>query len=251
MNKQIKQFSEDAADVYASKFLNKYFGGEVFLGSDIEQLLAEKAYVVYQNVDDLAYFGAAVHLAGHHIIAINTKQKLRTRYYSAAHELWHLLFESGEVPVEENSIDQERAADHFAAAVMLPETLILNLAKAYSEDKEKLVFKIADISSMPYEAVTRRLVELGQKISKPLIKRTELEWINSRKEIGLAPSALDKEDVFVQFDALSKEVERKVKKQEITLEIAANLLKHIDPSQAERYWQARQQLEDDWDFDED
>lgn len=70
---------------------------------------------------------------GKHIIAINTNQPLRVRYYSAAHELWHLQFESGQIAIGEKQIDQERAADHFAAVVMLPSNLLKNIKNNFKK----------------------------------------------------------------------------------------------------------------------
>ena len=65
--------------------------------------------------------------------AINTNQPLRVRYYSAAHELWHLRTESGEIAIGEKQIDQERAADHFAAVVMLPSNLLKNIKNNFKK----------------------------------------------------------------------------------------------------------------------
>lgn len=103
---------------------------------------------------------------------------------------------------------------------------------------------------MPYQAVTRRLVELGYKLSSDLKSREEAEWIQVREQIDLVPSALDKADSFVQFHAFLQEVDEKVNKQELTLETAANLVKHIDAKKAEQYWEKRQEIVDDWDPDD-
>lgn len=241
------EISEKAASQYALEFLRGYAGNEVFLGSEIEQILAEKAAVIYQAVDDSEYYGAAIHLLEQHLIAINTMQPLRTRYYSAAHELWHLQYESKEIPVAEiPDFDHERAADHFAAALMLPERLILSLMQNLKENLEILVIKIADISSMPYVAVVRRLQELGKRFPREVSSRTELEWIENRETLGISPSVLDKADVFTQFTALSNEVANQLAEGEITLELAANLLKHVAPEKAEFYWEERQKITDDW-----
>jgi len=161
-----------------------------------------------------------------------------------------LQFESGEIAIGEKQIDQERAADHFAAVVMLPSNLLKNIKNNFKKDDERLVFKIADLSSMPYQAVTRRLVELGYKLSSELKSREEAEWIQVREQIDLVPSALDKADSFVQFHAFLQEVDEKVNKQELTLETAANLVKHIDAKKAEQYWKKRQEIVDDWDPDD-
>ncbi|MDN6518032.1 MAG: hypothetical protein L0K72_07915, partial [Enterococcus sp.] len=115
MDAQLKDLSETIAEAYAVKFLADNVGGEIFLGGDIEQILADRAYLVYQSVDDPSYFGAALHLNGRHIIAINTNQPLRVRYYSEAQELRHLQFQTVEIAIGEKQIDQERPADHFAA----------------------------------------------------------------------------------------------------------------------------------------
>lgn len=55
MNAQLKDLSETIAEAYAVKFLADNVGGEIFLGGDIEQILADRAYLVYQSVDDPTY----------------------------------------------------------------------------------------------------------------------------------------------------------------------------------------------------
>lgn len=247
-----RQISEIVAEQYATEFLNDSVGSELFLGSDIEQLLSEKAFVVYQIVDDPEYFGAAVRFLDKHFIAINTNQALRLRYYSAAHELWHLQYESGEIPLAEiPDFDHERAADHFAAAVMLPKRLVEKMIEKLDETNEVSVIRIADISSMPYQAVVRRLQELGKRFPKALSQRTENDWVTARDALDISPSVLDKPNRFIQFSALSREVSRLLTAKEINLEVAANLLKHTDPEQSEDYWKERQNLIEEMDFDDE
>ena len=243
--------AEKIAEQYAVYFMQGHLGNEFFLGSTIEQILAEKAFIIYQNVDDLSYFGAAIHLLDKHLIAINTAQTLRLRYYSAAHELWHLQFESGDIPLADfNNFDHERAADHFAVSIMLPEGLVRTLCYNLDDPIEQLIIKIADFSAMPYEAVARRMKEIGQKIPKAIIERTEEDWRLLRQALGFPPSPLDRPNPFEQFSAFSKEIQKQVDSNQLTLEMAANLSKHIDPKQAASYWNQRQRLIDDWDSDD-
>lgn len=244
----IEKVSEKMASQYALAFLREYAGDEIFLGSDIEQILAEKAIVIYQDVEDPEYFGAMIRFMNQSLIAINTRQTLRSRYYSAAHELWHLQYELGELGLTDSIVDfdHERAADHFAATVMLPERLISNLIQHFNGDLKVLVIRIADVSSMPYVAVVRRLKERGKKIPKNLFEKSEKDWLKIREELGIAPNILDKMDVFTQFNALTTEVTNKLKRKEITLEVAANLLKYSNPEKAESYWKERQNIKDDW-----
>lgn len=252
MTKTSEKQAEKIAEQYSVYFLKEYLGEEVFLGSGIEQILAKNAYIIYQNVNDVFYFGAAIHMLDKHLIAINTAQPLRLRYYSAAHELWHLQYESGEIPSAQfEGFDHERAADHFAANIMLPKGLVKILCDTLDEKIEQLVIKIADFSSMPYVAVARRLKELGKKIPTSIIGKNEEEWKLLRPELGFPPSFLDKSDPFEQFSDFSKEVEKQVENNQLTLEMAANLIKHIDPEQAEVYWNQRQHLIDAWNSDDD
>ncbi|UUX33370.1 ImmA/IrrE family metallo-endopeptidase [Fundicoccus culcitae] len=241
----------EIADIYASVFLKKYFGEEVFLGSVIERVLSKKAHIIYQNVDDPSYYGATVHMLDKQIIAINTAQPLRIRYYSAAHELWYLLYDADELPIKYDGFEHERVAEQFATRVMLPDGLVRTLLRMIDGTIENKVIEIADLSSMPYVIVTNRLKELGARVSATLMEREEEDWIKVRKLLGYPPSVLDKSDAFKQFWALSKEVEQQLETKEITLEIAANLIKHIDPEQAEKYWKQRQDLLDDWSTEDD
>ena len=52
MDKKTSEISEIVASQYALEFLRDYTGDELFLGSDIEQLLAERSIVIYQDVQD-------------------------------------------------------------------------------------------------------------------------------------------------------------------------------------------------------
>lgn len=248
MTMKMIKISEQVASQYAVEFLRKYAGDEVFLGSDIEQLLADEAILIYQDVSDPEYYGASICYKDTHLIAINTRQPLRSRYYSAAHELWHLLHKSGETPIADTieNFDHERAADHFAACLMLPDKLVQSLMISNKGSLETLVFKIADLSSMPYVAVVRKLQELGKKIKKKLSDRNEADWVIARDKLDLSPSVLDKPDSLIRFTALSNRVSELLDKDELTLELAANILKHADPKKAEEYWQARQKLTDNW-----
>lgn len=254
MTKLHNNVSEMTAESAAMNFLTEYIGDEVFLGSQIEHILAENAYVIYQEVDDTAYFGAALHVADKHLIAINTKQVLRTRYYSAAHELWHLLYESGKVLTPEDvELDQERAADRFAAAVMIPKNLLKNLLQHSGKEQDAVtIIGIADMSAVPYVAVVRRIHELGIEIQLP--KKIPLDsdddWIKLRSELGVPPSPLDQSFPFTEFRALTDKVTKLVNAKEITLEVAANLVKHVDPVLSNNYWDERQKMVESLD-DED
>lgn len=236
------------AEKQANHFLASHFGDWIFIGASIEIVVTAQAVVIYQDVADPDYFGATIHTNDISQIAINTHQRLRDRYYSVAHELWHLLVLTNQIPTEQVSqLNDERAADHFAATVMLPEMLVKRYWHTTKQradfDPALAIIQLADLSAMPYVAITRRLHELGFRLPAHLQTLTEAEWVAKRELAGLAPSPLDVAQPHIGFAAMKKLVLQKLKQHRLTLEAAATILTHVEPELAASLWvQRRQQL---------
>lgn len=234
---RIKDKSEQVGEAFAYQVLFEHFGAEIFIGPGIELKLQELAHVIFQDVPDKEYYGATVtYKTGQTFVSINTQQPLRIRYFTAAHELWHLLG-LGEIIVEE--INHERAADRFAAALMMPASLICLLWERLRKDFgiEKAVIMIADMASAPYEAVVRRIHELKLSSSSSLPKYSELEWVNQRKSLQLTESPLDKPFSFARFNKYEQDIEKAVNKRILNNLDAANKLAHLSPGIAKDYQQ--------------
>lgn len=234
---KINYKSEQVGEAFAYQTLFEHFGAEIFIGPGIELKLQELAHVIFQNVQDKEYYGATIkYKTGETFVGINTQQPLRIRYFTAAHELWHVLG-VGEVIVEE--INHERAADRFAAALMMPASLIRLLWERLREDfgNEKAVIMIADMASAPYESVVRRIKELKLTIPTPLKKYSESEWINQRKILHLTESPLDMPFAFAQFNKYEKELEEFIQKGKLSKMEAATKLAHMSPQMAKHYQQ--------------
>lgn len=243
--------AENVAENYAAIFLDNHFGNDVFVGSVIEQLLAQFATVIYSDVTDPEYFGASFTYHNQNFIDINTSQPIRLRYYSAAHELWHLLEKSGRIKDEDpkdaeiianDDFNQERAADHFAAALMLPQKLVIDAWKKFTDTKQPseepilmAIFKISDLSSSPYESVARKITELRLSHNHRLATYSEGEWVQFREKMNLSPSNLDTPVRFSKFAALSSKVETEVSKRQLTFNEASNLLRYADVKAAKTY----------------
>lgn len=230
-----RQKAEKVAEAFAASFLEDTISHDLFIGSHIERLLADKVHVIYQYVEDKAYFGAAIrHQNGEQFVALNTFHPLRTRYFTAAHELWHLTEGS---MMQDDAFDHERAADRFAAAIMLPKALTKALwqkfKKRYSD--EEAILYIADMSAIPYVAVARRLNEMGE--AAPHLKREEEEWLARRRELGFPNSALDRASKDQRFVAYEQVVKETVEQKGLDLLTAANKLLAFAPEQAEYYQQ--------------
>lgn len=243
MSEKNRKLSEKYAEMLATYYLDEEFGEKLFLGATIENILSKEAILIYQDVPDNDYYGASIRYKDLSFIAINTYHNLRIRYYSAAHELWHFIWQNSEMS-NEIDLDHERAADHFAAVLMLPHNLIHDLwnrmADKYHEE-ERIIY-IADFSSMPYQAVTRRLKEVGLDIPGRLEHLEESEWVRTREELNLGRSALDTANKFTSFAHFEKIITELVDRKDLSLDDAANLIAQFAPELAERYIQKKRNL---------
>lgn len=257
MSKQTR-FSEKVAEGAAEVFLKENIGSEIFIGADIESLIAKNAQVVYQNIDDPSFFGALVAYKSKQFVVLNTHQDLRARYYSAAHEMWHLALASAMFGEQSEVIkhsaaapnfDSERAADHFAAALMLPQATVVKIWNKYVQNQEvptervtkELVVRMANLAAMPYVAVCRRLSELGLPVQRTIVNWDKQRWQLYLEQSEFPPSPLDEAVGFEKFAGLSEFVKNQVDHKQMTLMAAANFLTHADPNQATQYLKQRKE----------
>lgn len=198
--------SNNVGEAFAGQTLIEHFGAEVFVGSSIEIKLQELSRVIYHEVADPDYYGATISYTNDKTyIALNSFHPLRTRYFTAAHELWHVL---GLDRIE--NIDLEKAAERFAAALMMPESLIRQLWGRFDKQTpiEKMVLTIADMASTPYRATVKRIVELKLPRSSKLPDHSETEWVSLRKKMNVPPSPLDLPLPFIQFTHYEQLIDR-------------------------------------------
>lgn len=210
-----RERAEKVGEAFAHEVLSEQFGLEVFIGSSIEIKLHEYSHVIYRNVDDENYHGATViYNTGEVFVALNTSLPLRTRYFTAAHELWHVLKIKEMI---DKDINVERAADRFAAALMMPAPLIRSLWGIFIKnmEPEKAILMIADMASAPYEAVARRVHELHLPKSSSVKDRKDNEWIALRKGYNLPDSPLDRPLPFVNFADYTETIETEIENGEL------------------------------------
>lgn len=206
---QLREQAEKTAEAFAASFLNDTFGYDLFLGSQIERILGEKVQLIYKIIDDDSFYGAAItHEVGEKFVVLNTTHALRMRYFTAAHELWHLSEAS---KMQRDDFDHERAADRFAASLMLPKPLIKSLWKKFKKqlNEEQAILYIADLSAVPYKAVERRIKEIDEVIK---VCHTEEEWKILRETYGLPLSPLDMPILENKFTAYKKQVQLHIQK---------------------------------------
>ncbi|KRL75564.1 ImmA/IrrE family metallo-endopeptidase [Secundilactobacillus paracollinoides] len=242
--------AEIIANYAAESFLSQYLNPDIFIGSEIETILGEQTTLIYQNVDDSSYSGAAILYQGHSFVALNTHQSLRNRYFSAAHELWHLCITSDLLgtsadilrdQAKRTGFDTERAADHFAAAILMPQNAIRlswhKLVRESDDDGQlkRAVIRIANVAAVPYVAVARRLSELGLLDNPKIVKLTEKKWQDFLATTDFPLSPLDQPVIFEKFAAFAHLTDDLVEKGQLSLMEAANLMTNVEPERAKQY----------------
>lgn len=166
--KEKRQSSE-----YIEDFVNP------ILREDIFDLLSRECIVIYYPLDDEENDGFHVQMPVNgekqHFVYINTAKPLQKQIYAAAHELGHIWTDNGRnigiVPV--SSEEDDALMNRFAAELLMPEDVFVPLAvkkldelksepgKILEEDFFRVAAYLMDEYFVPFQAVVRRLGEVG------------------------------------------------------------------------------------------
>lgn len=104
-------------------------------------------------------------------VAINSSIPIDCQVFAAAHELYHIWFDNLVDVIPANIIDEtiedrnELKANRFAAEFLVDEELLRKELRIYSIDTEKIkmkdILKLADLFSVPYRTMVKRLNEIN------------------------------------------------------------------------------------------
>ena len=236
--------ADRVGEAFALQVLSEHFGSEIFIGSSIELKIEELASIVYKEIEDSKFYGATITIKRENrkYVLLNTCQSLRLRYFTAAHELWHVLDINTMV---KDDIDHERAAERFAAALMLPESLVRSLVHSLQEvyekevEEKRVVIRIADISSAPYVAVAKRMVELKITKNKGLADYSEKDWIKIRNELNIVESPLDQPLRINRFTDYEERIAKEVQNGDLNYIEASIRLANVSPEKSVEYAKKR------------
>ena len=216
MNKSLRNKIHGKARQYAVLFLEELSSSD-FIGPTIESIATIKEIVlIYDRIDDPEAEGFSAKGRGSKFIFINSNFNERLQKFTIAHEIYHL----DEIVEEfEDSEEDERAADHFAANILLPEKIVLekhHVLQNLGYDDVKIFFSLADLSGAPYETLYKRYQEIKidtSKIDHALkkvslneeslyLKEAELKFQKLRKDSALASIELDEPNHKTTFGEL-------------------------------------------------
>lgn len=192
-----------------------------FIGSMLANVTSLKEIkMIYRPLNDAQAEGFCAIGKGQKFLYINTNFNIRLQNFTIAHELWHLHLSDLPDIFKLEEIDEERAADHFAANILLPTTLVSNKYhhfKKLGKTDIEILFMIADLSATPYETVMKRFEEMDlpskdikahlstidKKNEDPYLTEIEFKFQQLRSKLALPKSALDMSSKLADFPDLS------------------------------------------------
>lgn len=135
------------------------------------QLLKEHGLIMMPI--DNPYLGGAIYVKdGKKIPFINTAQPRANQYFTAWHEIYHLLFDkiSFDHVINVDSIMEERKADNFASQMLLGNLLSYYLELPVEMDFLSRVCCCMDVFQVPYKAVMISLYEMSVQSANDNLK---------------------------------------------------------------------------------
>jgi Zn-dependent peptidase ImmA (M78 family) len=162
-----KQTSRNATDSSAAKALR----------SALQQ---KRIVVLHLTMDEGVTRGFSLHDGPASVIAINTRDHVRARFFSYAHELAHLALRDDSVCLTRNdSSEVERFCNRVAAALLMPEhsfrLFVNSRLKGRIENRENIV-SIRNFFKVSVQAAAIRALTLGlasQHLYDQIVKDSE------------------------------------------------------------------------------
>lgn len=191
------------------------------IGTQVFSILARYARVIYYPLGENAPWGFT-HVIGSKsekastrpFVAINTSIPEDCQVFAAAHELYHIWFDLTSDIISSNILDDhtqdinELKANRFAAEFLIEEGLLKQEISLYGFDVHSLkdILKMAELFSVPYRTMVRRLYEI-HKINKnaedKFLKETKETIAKYRKRYSVPEPAADHRIVMDNLAELS------------------------------------------------
>lgn len=167
----------DTIEDRAISFASRYIGNGLIIQDDIFNVIknyAQGAHLLLFPIQDDEMCGFICNYKGKLFIFINTNLPLEKQIFTAAHELYHLLFHREQL---ENAYShliksedlgskfEEREANLFAALLLVPRTLLkeqIEILKIGPVNLNLLdIIRLMDVFAVPYKTMVLRLYETG------------------------------------------------------------------------------------------
>lgn len=190
--KLVEQHADDKITLYNKQ--NDILGEQIF------DILKRNCRVLLYPLDDDDVWGFYEKIDGHSFICINTSIDIDKQVFVAAHELYHLWYNHPEELIlaadieerDQNLSIEEKKANRFAAAFLVPEMLLGRVIGASGIDVSNIdvqdIVKLARSFLVPYRTMVKRLCEIGKIRNEKcaeFLNITEEQIDIWRKRLGL------------------------------------------------------------------
>ncbi|TYP57459.1 ImmA/IrrE family metallo-endopeptidase [Thermosediminibacter litoriperuensis] len=158
-------------------FADRYIGSGVIIQDDIFNIIKnyeQDVNLLLFPIPDDEICGFICNYKGKLFIYVNTNLPLEKQIFTAAHELYHLLFNRDQLEngyshmIKQDDLDgkqEERTANLFAALLLVPRTLLKEQIEILKIDPAKLnlldIIRLMDVFAVPYKTMILRLYETG------------------------------------------------------------------------------------------
>lgn len=157
---KIKELAEEVRFKFAKKGL-----------SDIFDILSESSFLIRKPLDLEELSGFITYFEDRFIVYLNSNFTLGHERYTAAHELYHIIYNEGILKKEKIFLDKEKyqeeeiKADVFAAEFLMPEDYVKEIFyKLVDVDRDhvepKHVVRMHNFFKVSYRAMLKRLIQL-------------------------------------------------------------------------------------------
>lgn len=189
---KIKEMAEEVRIKFAKKGL-----------SDIFDILSESSFLIRKPLDLDELSGFITYFEDHLIVYLNSNFTLGHERYTAAHELYHIIYNEDILKREKVFIDKEKykeeeeKADVFAAEFLMPEDYVKEVFyKIVNVDKDKVepkhVVRMHNYFKVSYKAMLKRLVQLNLCSSKKYFDLIDIASLENKEKL----QALTREEGF-------------------------------------------------------
>jgi len=170
----------------AISYIHRYVGDGVIIQDDIFSIIKnyyesvkkkdyEDISILLFPIEDSEICGFICNYKGKLFIFVNTFLPLEKQIFTAAHELYHLVYNKKlleksythlikQDDLEENR-NEEQIANLFAALLLVPKTTLIEQLEILKVDNKNLqlfdIIRLMDVFAVPYKTIVLRLYEIG------------------------------------------------------------------------------------------
>ena len=209
MRKDLNDFEIEEIKTQAREKLGFCRKTHDIIGTQIFSILGLYARVIYYPLGKNAPWGftrisGSKNDAGLEkpFVAINTSIPVSCQVFAAAHELYHIWYEhnpdiiSNDLLDEDSEETNEKKANRFAAEFLVDESMLRQEIDTYRIKKIniKTVLQLAELFTVPYKAMVKRLYETGYIMAsekEKLLSETSESIERYRKKYALGAGEAD------------------------------------------------------------